>query len=67
MCADVCVDVKDTNAEGKVFYNVTPKDYKAQLSNFSAAELPDGYTVDDIAAKYEFVDGMATIVLTKVN
>ena len=67
MCADVCVDVKETNAEGKVSYNVTPKDYKAQLSYFSAAELPDGYTVDDITAKYEFVDGMATIVLTKVN
>ena len=67
MCADVCVDVKETNAEGKVSYNVTPKDYKAQLSYFSAAELPDGYTVDDLTAKYEFVDGMATIVLTKVN
>ena len=32
-------------------------------------EMPEVrcYTVDDLTAKYEFVDGVATIVLTKVN
>ena len=62
MCTDVCLSPKTTGADGKVIYNVVPDSYKAQLT-----DLPDGYTVDDITAKYEFVDGMATIVLTKVN
>ena len=62
MCTDVCLSPKTTGADGKVTYNVVPDSYKAQLT-----DLPDGYTVDDITAKYEFVDGMATIVLTKVN
>ena len=62
MCADVCLAPVLTGADGKASYNVAPDSYKAQLTY-----LPDGYTVDDVAAKYEFVDGVATIVLTEAN
>jgi hypothetical protein len=62
MCADACVKPLTTGTDGKVTYNAVPDSYKAQLN-----DLPDGYTVDDFTAKYQFVDGMTTIVLTKVN
>ena len=63
MCSDNgCLGAMVTNEEGKATYNQTPDNFKAQLNDW-----PEGYTVDDPDAKYEFVDGVATIVLTKVN
>lgn len=63
MCSDNgCLGAMVTNEEGKATYNQTPDNFKAQLNDW-----PEAYTVDDPDAKYEFVDGVATIRLTKVN
>ncbi len=52
-----------TDAEGKAYYPYEETDLRAQLSS----PLLDGYTVEDMSAYYEFVDGVATIVITKVE
>lgn len=49
-----------TNAKGEAEYAYEEGDFHAQLT-----ELPDGYTVDNEEAYYDFVDGVATITLTK--
>lgn len=50
-----------TNADGVAEYAYEDGNFHAQLT-----ELPEGYTVDDPAAYYDFVDGVATITLTKI-
>ena len=59
-----CKTPNITDENGEAFYSYE-EGFKAQLTKTSA--LPNGYTVDDVEAKYEFIDGVATIVLTKVN
>lgn len=61
MCAEYCKMPITTGADGKASYAYEEGDFHAQLS-----ELPEGYTVDDISAYYDFVDGLATITLTKI-
>ena len=81
MCTNEgCLGAMITDSQGKATYNQTPDNFKAQLSitipenatpdeieTIIADTLPEGYTVENPTAKYEFVDGVATIVLTKVN
>ena len=54
-----------TNAEGKGTYNYEAGEFHAQLSNGLSA-LPEGYTVDEPDKYYDFVDGVATITVTKI-
>lgn len=61
MCADYCKMPVVTGADGKASYAYEEGDFHAQLTS-----LPEGYTVDDPNAYYEFVDGLATITLTKI-
>ena len=61
MCADTCKMPIATDENGEAYY-AYEEGFKAQLNT-----LPNGYTVDDVEAKYEFIDGVATIVLTKVT
>lgn len=49
-----------TGADGTASYPFENGDFHAQLTT-----LPEGYSVDDIGAYYDFVDGVATITLTK--
>ncbi|MBQ8302096.1 MAG: Ig-like domain-containing protein [Clostridia bacterium] len=51
-----------TGEDGTASYNYEEGDFHAQLT-----VVPDGYTVDDLSAYYDFVDGVATIELTKVD
>ena len=62
MCdeAGSCRLPRTTGADGTVSYPFENGTFKAQLTT-----LPDGYTVDDASAYYYFVDGVATITLTK--
>ena len=50
-----------TGADGTASYPYEAGEFHAQLT-----ALPDGYTVDDVAAYYDFEDGVATITLTKI-
>ena len=62
MCdeAGSCRLPRTTGADGTVSYPFENGTFKAQLTT-----LPDGYTVDDASAYYYFVEGVATITLTK--
>ena len=62
MCdeAGSCRMPRGTDENGEAFYSFEEGSFHAQLTN-----LPDGYSVDDPAAYYNFVDGVATITLTK--
>lgn len=51
-----------TGADGTASYNYEEGEFHAQLT-----VVPDGYTVDDPSAYYDFIDGVATIELTKVD
>lgn len=62
--ASLCLKAKKTDAEGKVYYDYIEGNFHAQLSG-SIEELPAGYTTDDFAKQYDFVDGVATITLNK--
>lgn len=67
MCADVCLRPQTTDSEGCAVYVDYEGDYHAQLSYEKIEDLPEGYTVDRaIDAYYDFVDGVATITLTKI-
>ena len=79
MCSTVCKTPVVTDENGEAFY-IYEEGFKAQLTMTIPEDatpdeikaiveqtLPEGYTVDDPTAKYEFIDGVATIVLTKVN
>ncbi len=63
MCdsAGTCLKSIATNAQGEAQYDYREGDFHAQLT-----ELPDGYTVDDPEAYYDFTDSVATITLTKI-
>ncbi len=57
-----------TDAEGKAYYPYEKGNFHAQLTVTEGTEVSDlypGYTVDDPAEYYNFVDGVATIELTK--
>ena len=64
MCADSgCLGTMVTDTEGKAVYVQTPDDtFKVQINDW-----PEGYILENPDAKVPFVDGVATIVLTKVN
>lgn len=64
MCdsAGSCRMPRTTGEDGTVSYPYEEGDFHAQLT----AGAPDGYTVDDPAEYYDFVDGVATITLTKI-
>ena len=70
-CDDVgnCQPPRVTDANGEAPF--APNDgYHAQLtigSTETVESLYPGYTVNDPSAKYDFVDGVATITLTKVE
>ena len=49
-----------TGADGTASYPFEDGDFHAQLT-----ALPEGYSVEDVGAYYDFVDGVATITLTK--
>ena len=49
-----------TGADGTASYPFENGDFHAQLTT-----LPEGYSVEDQDAYYDFVDGVATITLTK--
>jgi hypothetical protein len=49
-----------TGADGTASYPFEKGDFHAQLTT-----LPEGYSVEDQDAYYDFVDGVATITLTK--
>ena len=55
-----CRMPKTTGADGVATYGYEAGSFHAQLT-----VVPEGYTVEDASAYYEFVDGVATIVLTK--
>ena len=63
MCdeAGSCRLPKTTGADGTASYPHEEGIFHAQLT-----EIPDGYTVDDPAQYYNFEDGVATIVVTKI-
>ena len=67
MCdkAGICKMPVTTGADGQATYRYEEGAFRAQLTNGLAA-LPEGYTVDDPAAYYEFVDRVATIVVKKI-
>ena len=50
-----------TDEHGEAGFAYEPYEFKAQLT-----KLPEGYTVDDPDAYYEFENGTAIIVLTKL-
>ncbi len=50
-----------TGSDGTASYAFEEGSFHAQLT-----ELPEGYTVDDVTKYYDFVDGVATITLTKL-
>ena len=54
-----------TDAEGKGTYNYENGEFKAQISN-GLAGLPEGYTMDNPEEYVYFVDGVATITVTKI-
>lgn len=62
MCdeAGSCRMPVDTDENGEASYRFEEGSFHAQLTT-----LPDGYSVDDPEAYYNFVDGVATITLTK--
>ncbi len=64
MCdvAGSCRTPKTTDANGQVEYDHEDGTFRAQLT-----ALPEGYTVDDPSQYYDFVDGVATIVLTSIK
>ena len=64
MCdkAGLCKPGGATDAEGKYYYTFSEGDFRAQITG---GKLPEGYTVADPLAYYDFVDGVAKIVLTK--
>ena len=63
-----CQAPRTTDENGEASFK--PVDgYRAQLTvgdSQTVSSLYPGYTVDDSEAKYDFVDGVATIVLTKI-
>ena len=63
MCdeADSCRKPVTTGADGTAGYAYEAGNFHAQLT-----DLPEGYTVDDVYAYYNFDNGVATIVLTKI-
>ena len=61
MCAEICKLPVQTGADGCASYPYEEGEFRAQLN-----DLPDGYTVDDIKAYHDFVDGVATITITKI-
>lgn len=65
MCdkAGLCKPGGETDAEGKYYYDYTKGEFRAQITG---GNIPDGYTVADPTAYYDFIDGVATIVLTKI-
>ena len=67
MCAEFCLQPITTDADGYAVYKDKEGDYKAQLSYSELKDLPEGYTVDlPLDEYYYFVDGVATITLTKI-
>ena len=67
MCDDTgsCRKPVTTNAEGKGSYAYEEGSFHAQLTNGLSA-LPEGYTVAEPDKYYSFVDGVATITVTKI-
>ena len=64
MCDTTCRIPVTTNDEGIATYPYEDGDFHAQLTG---GNVPEGYTVEDPEAYYPFVDGVATITLTKVE
>lgn len=65
ICGDKtgCKMPQSTDENGKASFTYNDDEvYHAQLT-----ELPAGYTVDDVSAYYDIVNGVATITLTKVS
>ena len=57
---------KTTGEDGTASYSYEIREFYALLPDGLGA-LPDGYTVDNPEAYYDFIDGVATIILTKIN
>lgn len=60
MCSDACKAPIYTGADGTASYPYEEGDFHAQIT-----KLPEGYSVEDMDAYYDFVDGVATITITK--
>lgn len=65
ICNDkTCLMAKTTDAEGKGYYDYREGTFRAQLSGGLEA-LPEGYTSENPTQYYDFVNGVATIKVTK--
>ena len=63
MCTESsCMTPTTTDENGEASYSYADGEFKAKLTS-----VPEGYTVADPEAYYEFENGTATIVLTKTN